>query len=130
MGNPLSVGLVQGVGNRDSHLHGLAERQRATGDTRSERLALQVLHHQEVGVSLPADVEQRADVRMVQPGDGLRFALEALLHFEVLGKVRREHLDGHRAVQPGIGRLVYLAHAAGADRRNDLVGPESGAGLQ
>ena len=89
-----------------------------------------VLHHQEVGVSLPADVEQRADVRMVQPGDGLRFALEALLHFEVLGKVRREHLDGHRAVQPGIGRLVYLAHAAGADRRNDLVGPESGAGLQ
>ena len=75
--------------------------------------------------------KQRADVRMVQRGDGLRFALEALLAFRNRSRqVRREHLDGDRAVQPRVGRLVDLAHAAGAERREDLVGPESGAGLQ
>ena len=55
-------------------------------DPRGQRLAFQVLHHQEVDAVLVADVVQRADVRMVQRGDGLRFALEALLHLGVLRK--------------------------------------------
>ena len=76
---------------------------------------------------LTSDVVQRADVRMVQAGDGLRFALEALLHFGVVGEMRREDLDRHGAVQPRVGRLVDFAHPARADQREDLVGTESDA---
>jgi len=54
-----------------------------------ERRALDVLHHQIV----EADVVQRADVRMIQRGDGAGFPLEALA--ELLGA----DLDNYRAVQ-------------------------------
>jgi len=37
------------------------------------------LHHQIVDAVLASHVVQRADVRMVQTGDGLGFAFEALL---------------------------------------------------
>ena len=43
-----------------------------------QRLAFEILHHQEVDTVLLADVVQRADVRMVQLRDGARFAIEAL----------------------------------------------------
>ena len=84
----------------------------------------QVLHHQEVGLALAPDVVQRADVRMVQRGDGLRLALEPLLHLGIVGEVGREDLDRDRAVQPRVGRLVDLAHAAGAERDPDFIRPE------
>ena len=38
-----------------------------------------------------------------------------------------QHLDGDRAVQAGVGRLVDLAHAAGAEGGTDLVRAERGA---
>ena len=75
-----------------------------------------------------ADVVQRADVRVVQAGDGLRFALEALLHLGVVGEVRRQDLDRDRAVQPRVGGLVDLAHAAGAEGAGDFVRTEARAG--
>ncbi len=44
-----------------------------------QRLALQALHDQEVHVAVPAHVMERADMGMVQAGDGLGLALEPLL---------------------------------------------------
>ena len=41
-----------------------------------------------------------------------------------------QHLDGDGAVQAGVGGLVDLAHAAGAEGGVDLVGAEGGAGLE
>ena len=58
--------------------------------------------------------------RMVESGDRLRLAIEALLHVRVAGEVRRQDLDRHRAVQARVGGLVDLAHAAGADGCDDL----------
>ena len=43
-----------------------------------ERLALQVLHHQEIGAVLVTHVVERANVGMVQGRNRTRFALEAL----------------------------------------------------
>ena len=39
------------------------------------------------------------------------------------GDGRRKHLDRHLAAQPRVARPVDLAHAARAERREDLVGP-------
>jgi hypothetical protein len=42
-----------------------------------ERLAGKVLHHEEHRAVVIANVKERADVRMIQPRDGLGFALES-----------------------------------------------------
>ena len=93
----------------------LLERNRALLDPLGERLALDQLHDQVVR----ADVEQRADIGMVQRGDGARLALEAVA--EPLGG----DLHRHFAVQAGIGGAIDLAHAARADLFEDLVGAQS-----
>ena len=68
-----------------------------------------------------ADVVEHADVGVVQAGNRFRFALEALLRCRVARNIRRQNLDGHGAIQPGIFRAIYLAHTARAKRREYLV---------
>ena len=41
-----------------------------------------------------------------------------------------EHLDGDRAVQAGVARLVHFAHAPSPNGREDLVVPEAGADFE
>ena len=76
------------------------------------------------------DVVQRADVRMVERRDGARFALEALAELGIGGECVGQDLDRDDAIEPRVARLVDLAHAAGADEREDFVGAEAGAGGQ
>ena len=93
-----------------------------------QRLARQVLHHEVGGAVMLADVVQRADVRVVQPGDGLGLALEAGTAVGVGAELGRQDLDGDAAIEAGVAGLVDLAHAARADGGLDLVGPEARAG--
>ena len=71
-----------------------------------------------------ADVVDRRDVRVVQAARRLRLLLEAPQPVGVLRVRRRQHLDRDVALQPLVARPVHLAHPAGADRREDLVGTE------
>ena len=72
-----------------------------------------------------ADVIQHADVRMIQAGNRFGFALEALLSNRIIRKLRRQDLDRHRAFQPRIPRAIHLAHAARAQRGDDLIRTKS-----
>ena len=54
-------------------------------------------------------------MRVVQRGNRASLLLEAI----AVGAVER--LDGDRAAEARVDRLVYLAHSTGANRRNDLV---------
>src|SRR5262249_19624819 len=83
---------------------------------------------------LAPDVVEGADVRMVQGGDGARFALEALTRLPVDGKVWRQHLDRDLAAKARVLGAVDLAHASGAhapfdstrtDPSSFAVGPDS-----
>ena len=56
--------------------------------------------------------------------------LEARDPLLVLGEPFGQHLDRHFALELGVARPVHLAHAAGAERRDDLVGAESSAGFE
>ena len=124
--DPLPVRLVERVGDLDAVAQRLIERQRALAEPVAERLALEVLHDEVLGLALAADVVERADVRMRELRDGLRLALEALARFGRRGHVRRQDLDGDRPLEPRVLRLVNLPHPARADRRDDLVGTEAG----
>ena len=86
-----------------------------------ERLALDQLHHEVEVFTLHADVVHRADVGMVERGDEPGLALEAGADLRRRGQIGRD-LDGDLAAQAEIAGAVNLAHASGAERREDLVG--------
>ena len=128
--DPLAVRLVQGIGDLDAAAQRLVERQGTLPETILERFALEQLHHQEVRLVLATDVEERADVRVREPGDRPRLPLESLACFGRRGPVRGQDLHRDRAIEAGVARLVDLAHAARSERREDLVRPEARTGGQ
>ena len=79
---------------------------------------------------MAADVMQRADVRVVQAGDGLRLALEPLLQIRVGGECLGQHLERHVPVERGIAGAVDLAHSALAYLGGDRIRAECGAEAQ
>jgi hypothetical protein len=97
---------VEGVGHLRGNANDLGERQRTV-----ERLPVDVFHDE---IAWP-DVVEHADVRMIQGRNRASLLPEAI----VVGAVER--LDGHRAAEASIDRLVDLTHATGANRGHDLV---------
>jgi hypothetical protein len=78
MHDPVTMGMRERGRDVDSDQERLIQRHwwsmlEAGGQT----LPFDVLHHQEIGVTLAADVVQGADVRMRELRDQPRFALEA-----------------------------------------------------
>src|SRR6266404_2498739 len=93
-----------------------------------ERLAFQIFHHQIINAVLLADVEECADVRMIQAGNSARFALESFAQFGTIRKMRRQNFDGDDAVEPRVARAVHLTHPARADRGENFIWAESSSG--
>jgi hypothetical protein len=93
-----------------------------------ERLAIEILEHEKVDRVLGrarrilmTDVVQRADMRVVETRDRLRFQFKPLLHCRVRRDMLRQDLDGDGAIETSVLRLVDLPHAAGAKRGEDLI---------
>ena len=74
------------------------------------------------------DAVNGGDVGMVERGKQLRLAREARQAVGIGGDGRRQQLERDVALQPSIARAVDLAHAAAAQRRDDLVRADPGAG--
>jgi hypothetical protein len=68
-----------------------------------------------------ANIIERANMRMIQAGDGFGFLVEALLQNWIAGKMRGKDLDGDAAVEAGIAGAIDFAHAAGAKWGHDFV---------
>ena len=101
-----------------------AARKGASGQAIGQRLPVEELHDQ-IAV---ADVVERADVRMRELRDCFRFALESHPQLRVVRELGGQHFDRDVPFEPCIARLEHLSHAAGADGRDDFIGPEPGAG--
>ena len=99
----------------------MLERERTFLQALRQRLAFHAFHDQIVDAVLMADVVQYTDVRMIQTGDGFGFTLEALLVGGIGRKTRRKNLDRHHAFQPSIPRAINFAHAARAQRPDNLI---------
>ena len=128
MDDAVAMGFVEGVGDLNAVAQDLGRRQRALGECLGQRLAFEILHDDVVDAILRADVVERADVGMVQAGDGAGLALEALAACGVGGEECGQHLDGDGTVQPRVLGPVHLTHTAGPDRGGDLVGTQTGSG--
>ena len=70
----------------------------------------------------------RQDVRMLEPGDAARFALEPLDRARRPRHVGTQHLHGQAPLQVLVPDLVDLRKAAGADEAFDFILGAEGAG--
>ncbi len=104
-----------------------------------EGLAFEILHDEELtgasagGVRIRrfADVVQRADVRMRLSAAMARASRSNRWRESGIGRNgRRQDLDRDGAIEPDVAGLVDLAHPAGAEERDDLVGSEPRARVQ
>ena len=75
-----------------------------------------------------AEIEDREDVRMVQRRDRVGLALESRHRLGIVRKRLGKHLHRDLAIQLRVPRPVHLAHPARAERCEDLVRAEAGAG--
>src|SRR5665213_4305528 len=82
--------------------------------------ALDILHDE----IIRPDIVKLANMRMVQRRNRPRLPLESR------GKLRPGKLNRNDAIQPRIPRLPHLAHPARANRRDEFIGSESGAGRE
>ena len=99
-----------------------------------QREAAEQFHYEiraSVGFGGLADVVNRADIRMIESRRGAGFALEAGQMLFRGGQRGGEQLERDVPVKRQIVCLVDLAHAAGADRSDDLESTgDAGSGGQ
>src|SRR5579864_7348942 len=104
--------LVQRIGNLDGVLQYLLDRQRTFLQSLRERLAFDVFHHQKINFVLMSSVVERADVGMIEAGNGFSFALEALAQFRAASEVSGQSLDGNGSIEAGVACFINFSHSA------------------
>jgi len=67
------------------------------------------------------DAIDRRDMRMIERGQKLGFVPEAVQPFPVAREQIGEHFDRDVTFEARIPRPIHLAHAAGAQQRDDFI---------
>ena len=87
-----------------------------------QRLPLDVLDDEVIEFVLASDVEQGADVGMVQPRNEMGLAIEPCAEVRRRTQGAATRPSRRRcAIQAGVSRLVHLSHAANAQQGKDFV---------
>jgi len=122
----VSLGESLGDLNRDSD--GPVER-RTGRDRLLQRLA-RVIGHGDEGLAVGGfvDIENDADVGVVERGSGLGLADEAVALLFAQAQPGGEELESDGAVEPDVARAVDHAHAAAAQLVKDFVVGNCGHG--
>jgi hypothetical protein len=94
-------------------------RERPVAEHAAERLARDVLHHEEDAPPLFAHFVERRDVGVRDGRGGPRLAQEALAPFGIRGERGRQHLDRNVAMELLVHGAIHDAHAAFADAPDD-----------
>ena len=89
-----------------------------------QRLALEVLHDEEVDLVLPADVVTAQMCGWLSAAIARASRSNRSRSSASLGDVRGQDLDRDRAIEARVAGLVDLAHPARAEGRNHLVVPK------
>ena len=127
MHDPAIVGGREAARQLPRPFERFSRRHGATVEPLAKRLAFEQLHDGMRDAVGGADVVERKDVGMVDRRNRARFALEACERVRVGGESTRQNLDGDVAAEPRVVGSVHLSHAAGANRRDNLVRAEARA---
>ena len=102
----------------------------ATARDHGRELAWHQFHHQRAtGTGFDQSMDD-CDVRMIQRGQHLGFAVEARKPLRIAGEGLWQNLDRDLALQLRVARAIDLAHATGAERGQDFVRAEARAGCE
>ena len=112
---------IQRIGDLDAQIEHRLDLHRLASDPVPERLPLQQFHGDEASPIGLVDLVDRADVRVVQGGCGLRFALEAAECLRVVGEFVGKELQSDVATELQVLRLIHHSHAPAADLTEDAV---------
>ncbi len=110
--DPLLVGRVNRVGQRDRDVEEPVELETLLADAPGRAFAVDQLHREEVDAVGLLDRVDRDDVRVVERRDGLRFALEPLQAITAPGQLRGQDLERHLPLELRVLGEVHLAHSA------------------
>jgi hypothetical protein len=116
-----AVRLLEGLRDLLRDLDGLVDGDRPPPEALLEVLALDQLQREEglpLGLLEPVD---GGDVGVVEGGEEVGLALEAGEALGVLHDLGGQHLDGHFAVEVGVGGPIDLAHPPGPEGGGDAV---------
>jgi len=113
-------------GNRQRLVH----RDRAMLNAIGESWPLHHLEHERLDVIRGLEAVNCGDVRMIQRREEIGLPREPRQTIRIAGEKRRQNLERDLARQPAVARQIHLAHAAGADERDDFVAAEPGAWLE
>src|SRR5215204_812808 len=102
----------------------------AARQARGQGLPVEILQHEEVDAILMTDIEQRADVWMIERRDRARLALEALTQLPVPRERCGQDFDRYDTLEARIAGAIHLAHAAFAQGGENLVRSEPSAGAK
>ena len=83
------------------------------------------LHLDEGAIAAVLEAVQRGDVGVIERGQDPRLALEPAAPIRRIGHRLGQDLDRDFTPQPQVLRPIHLAHAAGADRGENLVGADA-----
>jgi hypothetical protein len=104
-----AMGGVKSIRDLPGNAHDILKRKRAANQSVGQRLASQILHHQELNVVLLADIMQSANVWVRETRDRTRFAPEALPTLRIVRNLDREGFDRDGAIEARVARFVHLA---------------------
>ena len=119
--NALAVGGVERIGDLHAEVEDLLHLHRLAVDALVQRIATQELHYQKRTAFVLGDLEDGADVGVVQGAGGAGLALEALERVAVVGERVRQEFQGDVAAQQSIFRLINHAHAPRAQLAHHAV---------
>jgi hypothetical protein len=86
-----------------------------------QRYPIEMLHGDEGRSTLLADVEDHADIGVVQRGCGLSFALKTGKRQRVASNIFGKELEGDKTVKADVFRFVNHTHPAAAGLLDDAI---------
>ena len=113
--------LSPGFENLINVFDGLRWRNGALMEAGRDRDAVNELHdHHELIIESKRGA-QRGDVGMIEAGEDLNFAEEAVSEIFLSGKIGKQDLHGLNAIGNGVADFVDFAHASGAENAENFV---------
>ena len=106
-----AVSFIEGIRDLHRAKQRVACRQRSAAETFGQRLPLEQFHDQVVPVLVRPDIEERADMRMVQCGNRASFRHKTTPIF-VAASVFAEELYRNRAIQARVDGTIYGPHSS------------------
>ena len=115
---------LQPLGDLPRDGQGLCRTDSAFREAVGERGPLDQFQHERLDVAGVFEAVNGSDVRMVQRGQDVRFALEARQTVGVEHEDVRQHLERDLAIERAVVRAIDVAHPAAAERVQNPVVPD------